>query len=160
MEKLQWLILGSDFPDVHHGGRRKVREIDINKLQHRDHGFYGKGFYVTTAPHYAKTYGPVISRYRFNPKAVILRAGMLPSQAPPGLQDVVVVHIDQKYREAARVRGKEAAFDRELAMITEPLSLEWRKAVTDYAVDLGVDAIAFSDGEIVVSNPTALSFIK
>lgn len=155
-----WFILGKGFPDVYHGGKHKVKEVDPSKLQSRDHGFFGPGFYVTTRKAYAKTYGHIISKYRFKPDAVILLAGYLPSKAPPGLREAVVSHIDRKYREAARARGKEEAFERELEMIVAPLSLEWRSAVNDYAGDQGVDAIAWGDGEIVVKNTGALEFVK
>lgn len=158
--ELPWLLCGDGFPSVYHGGKRKVREVDPQMLQKRDSGFYGKGFYVTTARHYARTYyGHIISEYRFTPDAKILDATLRPQDAPPGLVKAVVEHVDRKYRDAVVARGKEMDFEADLLRITEE-PFEWRNALIEYGMDLDVDAIAFSRGEIVVRKPGTLIFLR
>lgn len=154
-----WLVSGEEFLPVFHGGRRKVRKVDPEELQRRDPGFYGRGFYVTTSPDYARWYGNIISEYRFRPGTIILEATLRPQEAPPGMVETVLGHIDRKWREAVRARGKEAQFDETMSRARE-LPLDWRDVVEEYGVDLEVDAIAFSRGEIVVHNPDVLIFVR
>src|SRR3990170_5854604 len=144
-----WLVPGDAFPPVYHGARRKVRNVDPAELQKRDPGFYGRGFYVTTARHYARAYGHIISEYRFAPEAVVLDATLRPDEASPAMVEAVVGHVDRKWREAARARDKEGEFDEELTRARRG-PLAWRDALNEYARDLDVDAVAFSRGEIVV----------
>ncbi len=63
---------GSDMPPVFHGSKTKVREIDPSKVQRRDYGYYGEGFYVTSNPNTARTYGSKLSEYEIDPKAKVL----------------------------------------------------------------------------------------
>ncbi len=152
---LRWEILGADVPVVYHGSRRKIREIDPSKFQSRDHGFYGAGFYVTTKESYARTYGPVLSKFRFVKDARILDARIAPWEAPPGLIQAVFDHIREKWIKAARARGKILEFYEELQRVTEFAS-DWVRAVDEFAIDLGFDAIMWSPGETVVKNPGVL----
>lgn len=157
--ELPWLLCGEHFPAVYHGGKKKVRDVDPGELQKRDPGFYGKGFYVTTERHYARTYGHIISEYRFSASATILDATLKPQDAPADLARAVIEHIDGKYRPAAAARGKEKDFEKSLFRATQE-PLDWRDAVVEYALDLGIDAIAFSRGEIVVRTPGVLTFVR
>jgi hypothetical protein len=150
-----WTILGKDVPPVYHGGRRKIRKVDPEKVQSRDHGFYGAGFYVTTKESYARTYGPVLSKFRFTKDARILDTRIAPWDAPSKLIQAVFDHIEEKWIEAARSRGKVIEFYEELRRITE-FTTDWAKAVDEFATDFGFDAVMWSPGEIVVKNPDVL----
>jgi len=157
--ELPWLLCGDGFPPVYHGGKGKVRDVDPAALQKRDPGFYGKGFYVTTALRYARAYGHIISEYQFSPDAKILDATLRPQDAPPDFVKAVREYIDRKYRGAAAARGKEKDFEESLLRIQEE-PLDWRDALVEYGIDLDVDAIAFSRGEIVVRKFGVLIFVK
>jgi hypothetical protein len=154
-----WVVSGEAFQTVYHGGKRKVRKIDVRQLQARDYGFYGPGFYVTTSYDYARCYGHIISEYRFHPDASILVATLKPEDAPSGMVDAVVGHIDQKHRPAALARGRGVEFGEELERIREN-HLDWKMALNVYGHDLGVDVIAFCGGEVVVFTPESLIFVR
>lgn len=150
-----WVASGEQLGLVYHGGRRKVTSIDPGELQQRDPGFYGRGFYVTTTPHYAKTYGPKVSVFRFVPGSRILLSSLKSEEAPEGLVQEVLAHLYNRDIEKARARGKEAAFQEWLETIPAN-PLDWKNAVDAYGEDKGFDAIAHSKGEIVVKNPKSL----
>ena len=153
-----WIRTGKEMPPVFHGGKAKIREIILDKVQGRDYGFYGRGFYVTTSPSYAKTYGPKITEFRFVPSAVILVSRLKPQDVPPEFVNEVVEHLYRRDIEKAIARGKEAQFVEGLEAIrTEPL--EWKNAVDSVGLDLKVDAVMHSPGEIVVKNPAALQAV-
>lgn len=143
---------GKDIGPVYHGGKTKVRVVDPARLQGRDYGFYGEGFYVTRAEKHARSYGKVVTKYEFSPDAKVLVSDLKPEKAHPDLVRRVVAHRRQKGLEKARARGKEAAFLEELRGITTS-PLDWKQAVDEYASDMGADAVVHNDGEIVVKAP-------
>lgn len=150
-----WMVTGAEFGPVYHGGKKKLTEVQLDKLQQRDSGFYGRGFYVTSSPGYAKTYGPRISTFTFVPEARILLSSLKAEDAPPGLVVAVLAHLHSRDIAKAEARGKADQYEDWLR--TVPFSpLEWKNAVDRFGSDLAFDAIVHSKGEIVVKNPASL----
>lgn len=145
----QWVSTGAQLGPLYHGGKRKIAEVDPSKLQSRDHGFYGEGFYVTSVRDYAKAYGNKISEFKLDPNATVLMASLRPEDAPAGLVDEVFEDTKTQAWDRAVARGKTQALLDELELIrTDPLS--WKQAVSAYAKRKDFAVVHFSAGEIVV----------
>ena len=153
-----WFVKGQDFPEVFHGSKVKVQDLDFQELQRRDPGFYGRGFYVSTSKSYARTYGHVISRYRFRPDAVILEVPLAPWDAPAELLEEIRKSYVKRHRKAARERDRLEALDFEADQIKES-AITWSWAITEYGQDHEVDAVSFGGGEIVIKQADALEFL-
>lgn len=159
-----WIKGGSDVGEIYHGGAEKIRKVDPEKLQRRDYGYYGSGFYVTSSKKGAKAYGRVVTKGRISPDAKVLDvtagtkrgSGLIPKEVHPKLLDEVYNHLHDKGIERARARGKEDDFLKDLDLMkTSPI--EWKNAVDRYAVDHGFDVVRYG-GEIVVKNPNVFVF--
>jgi hypothetical protein len=148
-------VSGASFGDLYHGGKAKIESVDPAKLQSRDSGFYGKGFYLSETKSGTKGYGGRVSTFRFKPDARILVSSLRPQDAPPGLLRAVKSRLTREGLEKARARGKEKAFLDEMEMI-ESNHLEWKGAVDRYAELEGFDAVRYTAGEVVVKNTKAL----
>jgi len=143
-------ICGHDIGIVYHGGKKKIDKIDTTKLQMRDTGFYGDGFYVTTNKEHSKTYGRSVTTLKFNDNANILLASLKPEDAPPELvNDVKKDYID-RFGEKAKIEAK--MFD------DNPIN--WNQAVDDFAKRNNYDAIKYCEGEIVVKNLSIINVLK
>ncbi len=145
-------------PAVYHGGKKKVKEIDHSKLQSRDSGYFGEGFYVATHPTTARTYGSKLSEYKVAPDAKVLISSLKPEDSPKLVSEVKRDYYD-RFIERAKARGKEDALLGEIEHITDsPIS--WAKEVYAYGKRNGYDVIHHSGGEVVVVNPKVLQFKK
>jgi len=151
-----WDQRGSDIGVVYHGSNEFIKTIDRSRLQSRDAGFYGRGFYVSQSRTGARFYGGRISTFAVDPNATVLQGSLLPAKAPPGLVDEVIRYKYDKAIDRARARGKEDALADELEYIrTSPTS--WSQALNDYANGMGYDIAAFAPGEMVVKNIEVLT---
>jgi hypothetical protein len=160
-----WEKAGKDFESVYHGGKTKVGEVDPSKLQQRDAGFFGKGFYVTSNENFAGTYGSRVSKKTFTPDARILDVGTIHPQyeqkVNPELQKEIEATQRSYYRGLPKAQNDPGLVDRYMEMV-DPKNKAfdlgtWVESVNRYAEKNGFDAIRFSDGEIVVKNPKALA---
>jgi hypothetical protein len=151
---------------LYHGSKSKIKVVDPQKLQTRDYGFYGSGFYVTLSPEYARAYGPVISKFILNPGATVLGPyGLSAKEAPEYLYDNVIDYFlsGEPYRQAEnRGKGKE-----HIEYINQYLkkdspdanNIEWLRSAARYSKAMGADVHFMSPGEIVVFNPSVLSTV-
>jgi hypothetical protein len=160
-----WDRTGKELGTVYHGGKTTVGEVDPSKLQQRDAGFYGPGFYVTKNEQYAKTYGNKVSQKTFNRDAKILDVDTI----HPGYEKKVSPELQKEIEatERAYLAGLPKA-QKNPNLVNDYLELinpksksfdlhSWIEAVNRHAEQKGYDAIRFSDGEIVVKNPKALA---
>jgi hypothetical protein len=139
---------------VFHGGPKRILKIDPGKLQSRDAGFYGKGFYVTDEAHMARNYGGKVTEFLVDPQAKIVNASLKPEESPELLQDVIS-WLKETFMPKVIERGKESQFLDELDGIkSDPLA--WKNAVDRYAEATGADIVKYAPGEIVVKNPAVL----
>ena len=160
-----WERTGKEIGAVYHGGKTTVGEVDPSKLQQRDAGFYGPGFYVTKNEQYAKTYGNKVSQKTFNPDAKILDVGTI----HPGYEKKVNPELQKEIEATQRAylaglpkAQKNPNLVNDYLELIDPKSKSfdlhsWIEAVNRHAEQKGYDAIRFSDGEIVVKNPKALA---
>jgi hypothetical protein len=160
-----WDRTGKEIGAVYHGGKTTVGEVDPSKLQQRDAGFYGPGFYVTKNEQYAKTYGSKVSQKTFNPDAKILDVGTI----HPGYEQKVNPELQKEIEATQRAylaglpkAQKNPNLVNDYLELIDPKSKSfdlhsWVEAVNRHAEQKGYDAIRFSDGEIVVKNPKALA---
>lgn len=147
---------GKDMGELYHGSKERITSINPDRLQYRDAGFYGKGFYITKARHYAKTYGPVMNRLTLTDDARVLRSDLTPEKADPDLVRNVKQTLYDEGIAKARERGKESAFLDEINGITDS-PINWKNAVDRFADIKGYDVVAHGDGEIVVKNPSVVN---
>lgn len=147
--------LGSDLGTLYHAGKSKVVQVDPAKLQSRDSGFYGKGFYTATDPKFTKGYGSKVSKFELPKDSYVLDASLKASEAAPELVAAVKQDYLKSGLEAARARGKEAAFMDEVNAIGSD-HLAWKNAVSRFAERNGYDAVRYSPGEVVVTNTSKL----
>jgi len=151
----KWNVPPSDFGDVFHGGPAIIKAIDETRLQSRDYGFYGPGFYTAKSPEVAAWYGGRVTRFSIKPEATILDAGLHPGLADKALVSAVQDAYRAKFEARAAARGRAADFQAQVeAIATDPL--EWKRAVKDYAETHNVDVVRYGDGEVVVRNPGVL----
>ena len=149
----EYVTSGESLGDVFHGGKKKVRKIDEEKLQSRDEGFYGSGFYLTQNKETASHYGGTITRGRIDKSARVLRSALTIDKASPKL----VKAVKDDYIARAKSRGKEKEA---IAEIAEWNHLDWKNAVDRYAERMGYDVIVHHSDEIVVKNPKVFKFVK
>lgn len=164
---------GESISNVFHGSSQDIGEISLEKVGKRDAGFYGKGFYATTAPHYAKTYGETINKFEVSPKAKVLDVGTIhpeyEKQANPELQKIIENRFADKIKNSKRaqsltgqakdkfvqgyvdtIRPKSGAFDLH----------QWIGEIDSFADENKFDIVKWSEGEIVVKNPKVLKKVK
>lgn len=142
---------------IYHGDKHeKVPKVDPERLQARDYGFYGNGFYVSRQKDYAQSYGHVISEYKFAPDTKILRSALTAKEADPGL----VKDVIERETSLIQARHPGELSDNSKAYLddikTSPPS--WARAVYSYGKAAGYDVVMHSDGEIVVINPDKLVY--
>ena len=137
--------------NVFHAGPRKITQVDPTKLQSRDPGFYGKGFYVSELPQYG--YGNVVSKFDL-PDELIFKARRSPEFDEATAKKVAAWYYDKR-KAAAEARGKldDLAWERD-QILKKPI--DYIKAVNDYATDHGYKAISFGSSEVVVKDPSVL----
>jgi hypothetical protein len=155
-------VTGKSLGQLYHGGPTVITTIDVTKLNQRDAGFYGAGFYVSKSADYAKTYGNRISRFMLADDAKVLVASLSPKEASAELVKIIMADQERFIRDAVKGRGKvvdEFAMKWELNEIANDHT-SWAHAVDGYAIRHGFDAIKYSDGEIVVKNAGALRTIQ
>jgi len=142
---------GSDLGMLYHSGPERIEKIDPTRLQSRDYGFYGPGFYASAARQ--QSFGRHITRLTLDPSARVLMSDHLEAakRDRPELVRDVARHALESGLAAARARGKEAAHRELAAMVTES-PIEWKNAVTRFAADRGYDVVHQSPGEIVIRN--------
>lgn len=158
--KNSWDMRGADLGNVFHGGKTIVGEIDPSKLNKRDPGFYGKGFYTTKNSRFAGSYGPKISEFSVDPDARVLMASTMPADAPAGLVDAVKAWTFEAGREAAEKRGKLEGLRQEVDLIDRSAPAAWSRAVDKYAEAHGYDIVIHNDGEVVIKNPKVLKSVN
>ena len=133
---------------VFHAGRFRIHHVDASKLQGRDEGYYGKGFYVSDSAKYVKTwYGPVVTAFNISADAKILWASVDWDSASYDLQKTISAQVKKLLRQ----RGKESEFNKQIALLKEN-QIEWVHQVDMYAEDDKYDIVCFNSDEIVVKN--------
>lgn len=143
----------ADLTEVFHGGRERITEIDSERLQERDAGFYGEGFYVSDSAEYAKKwYGPVVTSFSVDPGARILLASVDMSAAREDLVGAVLSLLEARLGE----RGVEGDFEEQRALLEEN-QIEWVHLVDEFAEQEGYDIVIYNSNEIVVKNPDVLT---
>lgn len=135
---------------LYHGSSQHLTELDESKLQSRDHGFYGKGFYSARSKSAAKTYGRSITQVHLHPEARVLHSSLHSKEAPE-LHKEITEHAAKHWRPAAEARGKANLHDEEMKHVAHS-PIAWKDAVNRYANDKGYDAVHHSDGEVVIRN--------
>ena len=149
---------GKDLGELYHGSNRKLKEIDPEKLQSRDHGYYGRGFYTTTPHSAAKNYGRHVTKMKLHPDAKVLHSALNAHEAPH-LHKAILEHADKHWKPAAVARGKGKEHDEEISRLAHS-PIAWKDAVDRYARDNHYDAIHHSPGEVVVKNYKAVQFAE
>ena len=137
---------------VYHGGKEGIQEIDESKLQRRDSGFYGEGFYVADTRKWARTYGTTVTKFEVDPDATVLNATLKVDDADARLVEAVVSHYRKMSEPNAKAKGKMDLLELELKDI-KTSNISWARALDKYAAHLGIDIVKFSGGEILVKNP-------
>lgn len=146
---------------VYHGSKIKIKIIDLNKIQQRDYGFYGEGFYVTGDYEWAKTYGNVISTYRVDPKADILYVNIQAINTDKNIVNKIIYWYNKTGIEKAKKKGKEDKWKEWMAFLDIYSDhIEWKTIVDEYAKANRIDIVYYGNSEIVVKNPTVLEFIR
>ena len=146
-----WDLTGQDLPMLYHGGREFINGVDPSRLQSRDAGYYGRGFYCAVRPELVKGYGGRVSGFAVDPGARVLRSALTVAAAPPGLVEAVEAEAHETQFPKAEVRGKGTEWLEELTTIrTSPIS--WKSAVDGFGVRQGYDIIWHADAEVVVKN--------
>lgn len=148
---------GAALGRVHHGSSERVETPDLSRVQSRDYGFYGSGFYVAEKPEFTKGYGRVVTSYDVSPEAKVLLAGMQPEKNPALVADILE-HAKKNWRPAAEARGKGKEFDDEMARVAVS-GLSFKDAVDRFARDIGIDIVRYGGGEIVVKNVKVLQTV-
>lgn len=148
---------GSSLGELYHGGSKKINRVDPDRLQSRDSGYYGRGFYTTATPEYAKTYGGRITKVRIKPDASVLVASLRRENAPDGLFDAVKkLHFEVWESRGIERRTPRSQWDDMFdAETSNPVG--WKNAVLVYASHMehrgnAFDVIRWSNGEIVIRN--------
>jgi len=139
-KKFGVLLHGADGKASDYGTRGKsarIRTVDPRKLQSKDPGFYGSGFYTTTSKHkkYAQAYGDTISKSTLAPDSKVLMAHTHPLGTHPKLRQAIRKHMDN-------ITGTE--HDPQLSHDWEKTSYqssEWVDAVNSFANHHGYHAI-------------------
>jgi hypothetical protein len=143
-----------------------AQTFDPKRLQARDSGFFGDGFYVTKNWKCAGTYGRNILTIELQPGTRLFHA------LEPGASDGIVPTRRPSYHDALRrwyvsLRPDRAArLEEEFDALYDPTSREferlgWYKLVTRWVGATGIaDGVFFTDSEIVLTNPRAVSFIE
>lgn len=148
---------GEDLGILHHGSSQKIHEIDTDKLQQKDYGYYGRGFYVSKSELGARPYGRHITKLKMKSGSRILYSNLHASQSPE-LHKAIIEHAKQHWRPVAEARGKAEQHDAEMEHLHKS-PIAWKDAVDRYARDHKYDAVRHTDGEIVVKNPNSVEFI-
>lgn len=145
---LAGVIKGGD--TVFHAGKTKITEIDPLKLQSRDSGYYGRGFYVGESPDGVKGYGKTISKFDVAPDARILDVGMLPTKNQEKATEIADFFYNQGV-DSAKARGKLDNFLFEIEQIKKD-PLAYKNAADRFAEQLGYDIVQYAPNEIVIKN--------
>lgn len=157
INEARWDKRGSELDVVYHGSKEFIKAVDPSRLQGRDYGYYGRGFYVASTISGAKAYGGRISTFRVDPSATVLWADVF-KRVDPQLVDALIDHKYNKHIDRVRQRGKEEGFLAELELIrTSHLAL--KDAVDEYARDKDYDIVYYGPGEIVVKDTNVLTRI-
>ena len=149
---------GKQMPPIYHGGPRKITSIDSTRVQSRDAGFYGAGFYTTTNKEFSKSYGSAVTTLQFKPSAKILIASITPENAPVGLVEDVISFLYKRYLPRAKKRGREQGLKAELSMIRTD-HIAWTQTVDDFVKLKKYDAVMYGAGEVVVKNLKAIVIV-
>lgn len=153
-------VSGATLGTLHHWGSEPIESIDPGRLQSRDYGYYGTGFYTSQDPSFGRgTYGKYVTKLTLKPESKVLVTKMRPQDVDPEFVKAVVDHYYNVSKERAIARGRLSALEGELENIrTSPIS--WKDAVDRYARDKNVDAVKYGPGEIVIKNLTMVVIEK
>lgn len=157
-------VTGDSGQRLFHGGKQLIENIEQSKLQQRDKGLYGEGFYLTAKREHAKNYGPQVSEFTLSPDAKVLDVGTIHPQfehkIKPELQAKIVENERAYLEQVTKKSGKQDKVQLYLDLIDpDGKSFDlgsWITAVNRYAKDKGFDVVKFSDGEVIVKNPAAV----
>ncbi len=146
-----FLMQGRNLGRLFHGGPEAITRIDPTRLQLRDPGFYGRGFYMTPRPEEAKIYGNIVSQFEALPNAKILNVAKAPDEADPKLFAAIVQFM----------RGQQHLNFSEQTQWFHgvPASNVWIKGVNEFAQANKFDIIRWTgrgNVEIVIKNPEAI----
>lgn len=158
--------------------------ITESRLQSRDRGFFGDGFYLTTDYEVAQRHATTVANKRdatpeilrvemptadvFPAHEALPEDGLAPIQPPDWTADVVEWHVEKVEQAAVweRIPGteREDVVPRARRQVTpgaEEFDREaWYGEVTEYAFDTGYDAVRWTPGEIVVRPGADLRFSR
>lgn len=149
---------GAELGTLYHAGKKRVKEVDPDKLQTNDPGYYGEGFYTALSPESVETYGPVVSTYTVKPEARVLFADYRMAKVDPALIEAVRSYV-------AQLPGIKKKPDIKLAIEEEMRTLaknqiEWVHRVDEFAEANVYDVVVYSPDEVVVKNPEVLTYVK
>lgn len=141
--------------------------FDPDKLGQRDHGFFGRGFYLATTKRGARFYSGILLEVRLHPWAKVLDGSDGSAMTPdhrPSYFDEFAKHYRSKIM---RFRNDEHIADQAVGDMTPPFSgnrdvnrLDYYKYVTAWAKETGnFDAVKWGS-EVVVVNPAAIASIR
>jgi len=159
-----WKKSGAELGTLYHGSKVKVGEIDLAQVGQRDSGLYGRGFYMTEKPKWAKTYGPRVTEKQLRSDAQVLDVGTIHPQyeqkVNPALQTEIEGVERQGLQQAKNTKDRPEKIEGYLEMIrpqspTFNLGM-WIAAVHRYAEMNGYDVIRFSPAEVIVKNANAV----
>lgn len=150
--------LGSDFFDeLYHAGPKKIDRILKKKLQARDEGWFGSGFYVATDADYVlKWYGSVLTTIKPNPDARVLVASLNATKDMTLYNDIMKHEQGMLKAREAKSRGEYSSYIETLKKLYKKNQIEWVHAVDRFAEDNEFDIVFFLNEEIVIKNPKSV----
>jgi hypothetical protein len=149
-----------------------ARGVDPGRLQRRDSGYYGLGFYAAETPTGARPYGKALLRLTLRPGARVLDAtegreflGLLGLMRFGGGRPSYWPLVRTRFLARAEPRRGRAYAEQYWREVHEPDSpyfsaSDTAKEVADWARDAGFDAVRWSPGEWVVVNAAAVQKLE
>lgn len=140
--------------NVIHAGSEPITEIDETKLQSRDSGQYGKGFYVARSETNQPFYGKVKSYFAINKDAKTLNKDTF------DVEDWKRTQVESNGFDYNDVLTNPGSYDFEdvlkVQSFSEAVSYD-NKAINDYARSKGFDVLDVSEDEIIILNKNAVT---
>lgn len=146
----------------------EAQTFDPSRLQKRDHGFFGEGFYCATTLKHARSYSGVILAVELKTDAKILDAVEGPGITPkhvPSYHKAFARHYRDK---VMRFRNDDAIADRAVEEVTPPFDdgvnvgsrYDYYRYVTSWVRETGAyDGVAWGP-EVIITNPSAIASIR
>lgn len=149
-------------------GLLEAQTFDWSRLQSRDSGFFGNGFYLADSPQHARSYGGTVLEVALKPSAKILCAmepgvfsGMTPTKSPSYQEEFAVFMTGRIVKHRGDIEKAKKIVEGEYTPGgTSFDSIGWKKDITMWVRDEKVaDAINWGS-ETIVLNPQAIASIR